>query len=1381
MELRFSAAGQECTPLSLPLPSLRLLVPPLRLMAAYLWQVTRRGDAMQYGMLADFVSQVMEAVPDLLSPKHAAELILGLRAMVVLELCHGDCAVAPDNLQLQLESIQLLLPVLRPKDAAFGDPGSDFVALVETLLRDPDERMRFFQHVFPDVCGSQYHKVLQTLMWDFLVRLEKLLPVPDLLQTVCWLDGSAVLAADCSEFISQPEHLKCLVQHPQALPCLEPYSAPSVLGGAILSLLLTDPLRQTSSCTKPTPHPQPGQTDPQNDPVTSEEIVMEMVTMTKCTEREQREILVVGELEEPGGWKASEGGGVYAGEQEERQQQVGVEEADVEVALSSGEKKKEGEESSEGVSGVEKRSEDQSEKDELSHVKQEAEEHCASITSCVGGEDGAGPTAPNSAVPVGCRRSQRKPKKTWKVKVMDQQMQKREVMTQEKKHHCSMESEDVSFNQSSLVSPTCVSDGEKGLDKASQVWPFSHQQEVLVRQHEELAHDADPGLGSEQNDTAPPMGPALPHACADCGKSYRFASELKAHQRTHSGERPFKCTQCPKGFVHSQALTRHRHTHAGQRSYACGECSESFPSLGSRAEHRHTKHQTALLQVSPRGIMLLHRLSQCSRVTLRTWNSHTVTRAASQGKMPLARAHGKSFAHRSELRQAKRVVVKLGSAVVTRGDECGLALGRLASIVEQVAMLQNQGREMMIVTSGAVAFGKQRLRHEILLSQSVRQALHSGQNSLKDMSLPVLEARACAAAGQSGLMALYEAMFTQYSTCTAQILVTNLDFQDEQKRRNLNSTLHELLRMNIVPIINTNDAVVPPPEPNSDLQGVNVISIKDNDSLAARLAVEMRADLLIALSDVEGLYDSPPGSDDAKLLDTFYPGDQQSITYGTKSRVGIGGMEAKVKAALWALQGGTSVVIANGTHPKVTGHVITDIVEGKKVGTFFSEVKPAGPTVEQQTDMARTAGRTLASLDPDQRSEIICAFADLLTEKREEILTANKKDMEQAVNAGRLSPPMLKRLSLSSAKLNSLAIGLRQIAVSSQDSVGRVLRRTRVANNLELEQITVPIGVLLVIFESRPDCLPQVSALAIASGNALLLKGGKEATHTNRILHEIAQEALSIHGVKDAIQLVSTREEVEDLCRLEKMIDLIIPRGSSQLVRDIQRAAKGIPVLGHSEGICHVYVDAEASIDKVMNIVRDSKCDYPAACNAMETLLVHRDVLRTPLFDQIIDMLRTERVKIHAGPRFASYLTFSPSEVKSLRTEYGDLECCIEVVDSLQEAIDHIHKYGSSHTDVIVTDNEETAEQFLQQVDSACVFWNASSRFADGYRFGLGAEVGISTARIHARGPVGLEGLLTTKWVLRGEGHTAADFSEQGSMKFLHENLPVPLPLRNTN
>ncbi|KAG7257008.1 hypothetical protein CRUP_007056, partial [Coryphaenoides rupestris] len=441
-----------------------------------------------------------------------------------------------------------------------------------------------------------------------------------------------------------------------------------------------------------------------------------------------------------------------------------------------------------------------------------------------------------------------------------------------------------------------------------------------------------------------------------------------------------------------------------------------------------------------------------------------------------------------------------------------------------------------------------------------------------------------------------------------------------------------------------------------------------------------------ALAGGQRLYDNPPGTDDAKLMDIFYPGDQKSITYGTKSRVGIGGMEAKVKAALWALQGGTLVVIANGNAPQVTG---------PSSPTSWRE---RGPTVEQQAEWARDAGRTLASLQPHQRSEIISKLADLLMERREEIMAANKTDMELAVSLGQLSPAMLKRLSLSPAKLASLAVGLRQIAVAAQDSVGRVLRRTRLAPGLELEQVSVPIGVLLVIFEARPDCLPQVSALAIASGNALLLKGGKEASHTNRLLHHISQEALQLHGVGKALQLVSTREEVADLCRLDRMVDLIIPRGSPQLVREVQRAARGIP------------------------------CDYPAACNAMETLLIHRDVLRTPLFDQIVDMLRTE-------------------QAPSLRCEYGDLECCLEVVDGMQAAVEHIRKYGSSHTDAI-----KTAENFLQQLDSACVFWNASTRFADGYRFGLGAEVGISTARIHARGPVGLEGLLTTKWVLRGGG-----------------------------
>ena len=365
---------------------------------------------------------------------------------------------------------------------------------------------------------------------------------------------------------------------------------------------------------------------------------------------------------------------------------------------------------------------------------------------------------------------------------------------------------------------------------------------------------------------------------------------------------------------------------------------------------------------------------------------------------------------------------------------------------------------------------------------------------------------------------------------------------------------------------------------------------------------------------------------------------------------------------------------------------------------------------------------------------------------------------------------------MTPAKLRSLSAGLKQIAETSLTIVGRVLRHTKLAEGLDLKQITVPIGVLLVIFESRPDSLPQVAALSIASANGLLLKGGKEAAHSNKALMELVKEALSTVGATNAISLVSTREEISDLLGMEKHIDLIIPRGSSELVRNIQDQSQRIPVLGHAEGICHVFVDKDADLTKAIKIVRDAKCDYPAACNAMETLLLHEDLFlgsNSAFFNDVCNMLKKEGVTIYSGPKLNEHLTFGPTPAKTMKHEYGSLECCVEIVKDLDDAIEHIHRFGSSHTDVIVTENETTAERFLSQVDSACVFHNASSRFADGYRFGLGAEVGISTARIHARGPVGVEGLLTTKWVLNGVDHAASDFAENGSRQFVHESLPL--------
>lgn len=728
------------------------------------------------------------------------------------------------------------------------------------------------------------------------------------------------------------------------------------------------------------------------------------------------------------------------------------------------------------------------------------------------------------------------------------------------------------------------------------------------------------------------------------------------------------------------------------------------------------------------------------------------------------------FNERSQLTYTRRLVVKLGSAVITREDEHGLALGRLASIVEQVAECQNGGRECIMVTSGAVAFGKQKLAQELLMSLSMRETLSPGGHMRKRSGTP-LEPRAAAAVGQSGLMSLYDAMFAQYGVKLAQVLVTKPDFYNEETRKNLFSTLSELLSLNIVPIINTNDAVSPPPHVDEEVAGSGGrrgISIKDNDSLAAMLAAEIQADLLILMSDVDGIYNLPPWHDGAKMLHTFSMDLRDTIKFGQKSKVGTGGMDAKVNAALWALDRGVSVVICNGTQEKA----IKNILSGRKIGTFFTQTTETFAPVEVVAEEARAGSRILQGLQPEERASCINTLADLLESRQREILSANAKDLEAAEKSG-LAKALLSRLSLTPAKLKSLSSGLRQIANDSLTNVGRVLRRTRLAEGLELKQITVPIGVLLVIFESRPDSLPQVAALAMSSANGLLLKGGKEAVNSNRYLMDLVKEALSTVGAANAISLISTREDVGDLLSMGKHIDLVIPRGSSDLVRSIQEQSKHIPVLGHAEGICHVYVDKDADLMKAMKIIRDSKCDYPAACNAMETLLIHESHMKSSFFTDVCNMLQKEGVKVNSGPRLREQLTFGPPAAKSMKTEYGALECAIEVVTDIDDAINHIHKYGSGHTDVIVTENSHSATHFAREVDSACVFHNASTRFSDGYRFGLGAEVGISTARIHARGPVGVDGLLTTKWVLHGDGHAAADFAEGGDKVWLHQSLPI--------
>eukprot|EP00052_Salpingoeca_macrocollata_P004629 m.42514 g.42514 ORF g.42514 m.42514 type:complete len:772 (+) comp14345_c0_seq1:47-2362(+) len=717
------------------------------------------------------------------------------------------------------------------------------------------------------------------------------------------------------------------------------------------------------------------------------------------------------------------------------------------------------------------------------------------------------------------------------------------------------------------------------------------------------------------------------------------------------------------------------------------------------------------------------------------------------------------FQHRHELTdpsKCRRIVVKLGSAVLTRQDNAGLALGRMASIAEQVAELQRSGREVLIVSSGAVAFGRQRLQQQNILSSSMRHALDSNKRNSPQMQV---DARACSAAGQGGLIATYQFMFSEYGITCAQVLVTKNDFKSRSTVDNLKDTINQLLAMNVVPIINENDAISPP-RLDADLEGV--LTLTDNDSLGANMAVQLDADLFICLSDVDGVYTAPPWEKRSRLMERFNPLSPGAIQFGAKSTVGRGGMEAKVEAAAWAFKNGCSVIICNGHLP----NSIIDIAQGKRVGTFFTASESSSISAEQMAVLCRRGSRELQALTGKQRGDIVRRLADLLVERQQDILAANAKDMD-AVRLTDLAPALTARLALTSSKLKSLALGLHSIADSSDNLLGRPLRLTKVAEGLNLSLVTVPIGVLLVIFESRPDALPQVAALSIATGNGLLLKGGREAKHSNEMLHSLVQEALSMHVNPGAVGLVGSRDTITDLLQLEGIINLVIPRGGNDLVKSIQAQARGIPVLGHADGICHVYLDEFADLEKAKAVVVDSKCDYPAACNAMETLLIHRSLINSPVFLETISALKDRGVRINVGPRLHKTLPLGATLAKSMDIEYGDLECAVEVVDSVLDAVEHIQTYGSAHTDCIVTENPQHAKQFMTSLDSACVFHNASTRFADGYRFGLGAEVGISTSRIHARGPVGVSGLLSTQWRLEGHGETVADFTN-GKKDYLH-------------
>ncbi|UCG49176.1 MAG: glutamate-5-semialdehyde dehydrogenase [Phycisphaerales bacterium] len=417
---------------------------------------------------------------------------------------------------------------------------------------------------------------------------------------------------------------------------------------------------------------------------------------------------------------------------------------------------------------------------------------------------------------------------------------------------------------------------------------------------------------------------------------------------------------------------------------------------------------------------------------------------------------------------------------------------------------------------------------------------------------------------------------------------------------------------------------------------------------------------------------------------------------------------------------------------------------------------------------ARAASLPLAAVPTQTKNRALAEIGRALCDRSAEIIAANKQDLAAAEQGG-LAGPLLKRLKFDQAKIDEVCAGIESL-VKLPDPVGGILDATELDDGLELYKVSCPIGVIGVVFESRPDALVQISTLCLKSGNAVLLKGGSEAAATNRILAEIIAGAAGRAGLPEGwIQLLETRQEVAAMLALDNYIDLVIPRGSNEFVRYIMDNTN-VPVLGHADGICHVYVDAAADIEMAVRIAVDSKCQYVAVCNAAETLLAHSKIAGE-LLPKLGAALQQKKVELRGCERTAAIIDVRPATEQDWATEYLDYILAIRIVDSLDEAIEHINTYGSGHTDAIVTADREAAVRFMNLVDSAGVFWNASTRFADGYRYGLGAEVGISTNKIHARGPVGLEGLIIYKYKLVGRGQIAGDYSGQGGRKFTHRKM----------
>lgn len=421
-------------------------------------------------------------------------------------------------------------------------------------------------------------------------------------------------------------------------------------------------------------------------------------------------------------------------------------------------------------------------------------------------------------------------------------------------------------------------------------------------------------------------------------------------------------------------------------------------------------------------------------------------------------------------------------------------------------------------------------------------------------------------------------------------------------------------------------------------------------------------------------------------------------------------------------------------------------------------------SIKEITGNIKSDSFKMAYLNSEARNNSLQEIYIALERNTDKIIEANEKDLESAIAAG-ISAPILKRLKFDHQKLKDVIDGIKSL-ISLKDPLWNKLLERELDEDLTLYKVTCPIGVIGVIFESRPDALVQIATLCLKSGNCAILKGGSEAANTNRVLFDIIHQAGVDSGIpENFLTLIESRADINEMLKCHESIDLLIPRGSNEFVQYIMANSK-IPVMGHADGVCHIFVDAEADLSKAISIIADAKTQYVAACNTVETLLVHVDIAEK-LLPQLSEELKAKGVTLKGCERTQKLIDCLPASQEDFETEYLDYILSIKIVDHIDEAIFHINKYGSHHTDSIITENSQAAEKFMLLVDSAGVYQNCSTRFADGFRYGFGAEVGISTGKLHARGPVGLDGLVTYKYKLYGNGQIVADYAEgRSTFKF---------------